>query len=139
MFLKLKLLTRQYFHDLHPLFTNCSFSFYCIFQWNIVHFIIQNTHKNIMSSFHQAFHCMITHTAGNQPVKASWSTTSLNMPKDANTCFICGILSLTNLALLGTSKFVTFCHHDKVHQFFSFLFFQKRCDAVFNISLTFRD
>ena len=52
-----------------------------------MHFIIEDAHKYIVSSFDQAFYGMIAHPAGDQTVNTGGGSSPLDMSQDTNPDF----------------------------------------------------
>src|SRR5690349_9711980 len=61
----------EYLNDPHPFLADLSFILYGILQGYIMHLIVQDAYKHIITSFQQAFNCMEAHPAGDQPVDAT--------------------------------------------------------------------
>ncbi len=64
-------LSCQYLNDLHPLFTDALFFLDRFIKRYIIDFIVYDPDKNIVPSFKQRFHCMISHSACDEPVETT--------------------------------------------------------------------
>ena len=105
-----------------------------------MHFIIYDADHHIESSFEQAFHGGITHSAGDDAVNAGRRTAALDMAENADL----GINIRKPLFhhfryFLRAAEIVTFRYHNQVHELFSFFFFLEGTDQFFDIRFPFRD